>query len=668
LAAVEDGAAVSVDLLANDVVPDRAGLVEVLTPSALGTVTIVADLLATPQTAVATFTPGAGAQALKAGEVVTETLTYQVTDVDGNTGTASLTITITGTNDAASITGLAVGSILEDSPMPVSGTLIVQDVDNGEAAFQTPGDLSGTYGTFSFNPATGEWGYTPNASSAALESLVEGQEVTDSLTVTSADGTASQTIVVTITGQNDAPTLAAAVMPAIENGASVTLDLASLGDDADAMEDGTTLTYAVSGQPAIGTASISGTMLTYTIDATYDRLAAGQTETVAITITATDSLGASVTSTVDVTITGTNDDPTLSYVNATDSVTTDSNGDRVISGTVALSDADWIDTHVVTATQLNGLDVQFVINPPVNGVPGSIVWSVVVPMGTPLPPNNSMFVITAQDPAGGVATIEVPFSSNDFADVSDPVQISGNVGEGIGSVSMYDEFTNINGGVLIATADPTETYFGIEFYSDVYSGDPDNELMIYNADNGAFQYLAVGESETFEFDFLLSDGSTNMQAKVEFTVSGTREGLIGDATSETLVGSEWVSEVIRSGAGDDTLTSGGTFDSDVFAFMSVGDGVDLITDFTRGDDHIGVSAAAFGGNLLPGSTTATVLNGTDHTMIDSGGTDGVFILENDGVDSILYWDADGGLGDNAVAITQLTGITELGSQDFFIFV
>ncbi len=47
-----------------------------------------------------TYTLNAASEALKAGEVVTETFAYTVTDDQGATVTKELTITVTGTNDA----------------------------------------------------------------------------------------------------------------------------------------------------------------------------------------------------------------------------------------------------------------------------------------------------------------------------------------------------------------------------------------------------------------------------------------------------------------------------------------------------------------------------------------------------------------------------------------
>ena len=61
--------------------------------------------------------------------------------------------------------------------------------------------MTGTYGTFSIN-AAGIWSYVRTAN---LQSLAVGESVVDSFTVVSLDGTASEVVTITITGENDAP-------------------------------------------------------------------------------------------------------------------------------------------------------------------------------------------------------------------------------------------------------------------------------------------------------------------------------------------------------------------------------------------------------------------------------------------------------------------------------
>lgn len=143
-------------------------------------------------------------QALPEGETLTDTIV--VTSLDG--GTAELiTVTITGTNDGATIGGTSEGRIAEDADQPISGTLTISDVDTGEAAFVPVAE--GTKGTSGFGSFTlsenGTWTYEIDNSLAAVQALGLGETLTDSLTVTSADGSASVTLTVTINGTNDAP-------------------------------------------------------------------------------------------------------------------------------------------------------------------------------------------------------------------------------------------------------------------------------------------------------------------------------------------------------------------------------------------------------------------------------------------------------------------------------
>ncbi|MDB5450558.1 MAG: hypothetical protein JWQ52_1686, partial [Phenylobacterium sp.] len=118
-------------------------------------------------------------------------------------------VTITGTNDAAAIAGSATGAVTEDAAAQhtASGVLTVTDVDHGEASFRVPASLAGQYGAFAFTPATGQWGYALD--DGKVQALAAAETTTDTLHVTSFDGTAGQDIVVTITGTNDAPVVAA---------------------------------------------------------------------------------------------------------------------------------------------------------------------------------------------------------------------------------------------------------------------------------------------------------------------------------------------------------------------------------------------------------------------------------------------------------------------------
>jgi len=64
-------------------------------------------------------------------------------------------------------------------------------------------NAAGAYGTFSINVA-GNWSYTRTAN---LQSLAVGESVVDSFTVVSLDGTASEVVTISVTGENDAPVM-----------------------------------------------------------------------------------------------------------------------------------------------------------------------------------------------------------------------------------------------------------------------------------------------------------------------------------------------------------------------------------------------------------------------------------------------------------------------------
>jgi VCBS repeat-containing protein len=109
-------------------------------------------------------------------------------------------------NDVATISGDNVGDMTEDATGD-SGVLTVTDLDDAENVFQPLTNVTGTYGTFSID-ATGNWSYTRTAD---LQSLAVNESVVDSFTVVSLDGTATEVVAITITGENDAPVMTGVV-------------------------------------------------------------------------------------------------------------------------------------------------------------------------------------------------------------------------------------------------------------------------------------------------------------------------------------------------------------------------------------------------------------------------------------------------------------------------
>jgi VCBS repeat-containing protein len=126
-----------------------------------------------------------------------------------------VTVTITGSNDAATISGTTTGSVTEAGSDAngnaiagtpgASGTLTSTDVDgtaNAFTAVSTATTTANGYGSYTMT-AAGAWAYTVNNANAAVQALKGSQTLTDTFNVTAADGTV-QTVTVTINGANDA--------------------------------------------------------------------------------------------------------------------------------------------------------------------------------------------------------------------------------------------------------------------------------------------------------------------------------------------------------------------------------------------------------------------------------------------------------------------------------
>ena len=164
---------------------------------------------------------------------VTETFEIKVADGHGGFDTATVSIDLNGVNDLASISGDNEGDDLTEDGGTYStgGTLTAADRDVADVGFQaaTAAALAGTYGDFTFDETTGEWTYTLRNGDDNVQDLDSGDEVTDTLTVFSADGTAQETITVTIHGADDAPSY---TPPPVFTGTGDPNDFDNLGNPA----------------------------------------------------------------------------------------------------------------------------------------------------------------------------------------------------------------------------------------------------------------------------------------------------------------------------------------------------------------------------------------------------------------------------------------------------
>jgi VCBS repeat-containing protein len=358
-------------------------------------------------------------QSLAEGQTITQVYTVTLDDHHGGTVTQDVTVTITGTNDTPTITSdadAAAGGVTEDAATPTlstGGTLAIQDLDlidthTAQAVFksatsdaQLPGfDGSTPLGTFTIDPSVTEanddtsngatlgWHFTLNDDDPVLQSLAQGQTITQIYTVTFTDNhgaKVTQDVTVTITGTNDTPTITSdadaaaggvtedAATPTLSTGGTLAIQDLDLIDTHTAQAvfksatsdaqlpgfDGSTPLGTFTIDPSVTEANddtSNGATLGWHFtlnddDPVLQSLAEGQTITQIYTVTFTDNHGAEVTQDVTVTITGTNDTPTITSDAdaAAASVTEDTGATLSIDGTLAIQDLDLIDTHTAQA-------------------------------------------------------------------------------------------------------------------------------------------------------------------------------------------------------------------------------------------------------------------------------------------------------------------------------
>ncbi|MFY3317950.1 VCBS domain-containing protein, partial [Achromobacter ruhlandii] len=286
-------------------------------------------------------------QALAEGQKVTDTITVTVNDGHGGFATETITVELTGTNDAPTITGTATGKIQEGSNQALTGQLTQHDVDTNDThTWSLSNDGKGQSGTVTVDQ-TGKWTYKLDNTNAKVAALKDGEHLTDTITVTVDDGQGGKTtqvIAITVDGTSDG----AVISPS------------KAGDDAGSVEEDATL--SASGKldvtdPDAGEAvfrpqtDFAGQYGTFSIDASgtwsytldnnaqaVQQLGAKDHLTEVFTVTTADGTTGQVT----ITINGTNDAPELSGA-VTGAVRED--GAQTASGQLDKADIDASDTH-----------------------------------------------------------------------------------------------------------------------------------------------------------------------------------------------------------------------------------------------------------------------------------------------------------------------------------
>lgn len=454
---------------------------------------------------------------------------FTVESIDGS-ASQTIVVTINGINDTATITGTNTASLTESetlSTLTATGSLSITDSDTGETKFNTTvTSQAGNLGNLTLTD-TGTFTYTVANSDIAY--LGTQQTKTETFTVTSLDGTASQDIVVTITGINTGvnhPATITGTTTASVNEDSSNSILTTSGsltvDDIDTGENvfNTTVTSAPGNLGSL-TLTDTGTF-NYTVDnSAIQYLGATETKTETFTVT---SLDGTASEDITITITGVNDNPTATN----ETPTTDE--DTAITGNVLTNDTDIDNSDILTIAKLNG-------TPRAVGKPVTLFSGALLTLNTDgtftYNPNNQFeflganqteidgFAYTISDGNGGIsnaiATIEV-------TGINNPATITG-VAEAAVTEDSDTPTLTATGSLSITDTDSDEDKFNPTVISAPGNlGNltiTDTGSFTYTVDNSAVQYLGATETQTETFTVTSLDGTASED--ITITITGVND-------------------------------------------------------------------------------------------------------------------------------------------------
>ena len=470
-------------------------------------------------------------QSLGAGETLTDTFTYTVTDNHGAIGSNTLTVTIHGTNDAPTVAAAA-ASVTEDTQITTSGTLPTpQDTDTHDTvSFVAQSGTPGTYGTFTLN-ADGSYTYVLNNSLPAIQTLGVGETLTDTITYTVSDGhggTASNTLTVTINGANDAPTAAAAGAFVTEDTQATASGTLPLPQDPD-LHDTVTFIPKTNETGTYGSLNLNADgSYTYALNNAsplVQGLGAGETVTDTFTYTVSDGHGGTASNTLTVTISGTNDVPAVAAAAA--SVTEDTQISA--SGTLPQpQDPDLRDTvSFIPKTNETGTYGSLNLN-----ADGSYTYTLdntspyVRELGAGETATDT-FTYTVSDGHGGTVSNTLTITINGTNDTPSVAAATASVVEDlaptVSGTLPHPTDTDIHDAVaFIPQSNAAGAYGSLTLNA--------NGTYTYILNNGlpAVQALNTGGSLTDTFTYTVNDGHGGTASNtLTVTIHGTDEGLPG---------------------------------------------------------------------------------------------------------------------------------------------
>ena len=644
------GTPVTIAALVND--SDTDG--DVLTIAALGT-PAHGSAVANPNGTI-TYTPVATYYGA-------DSFTYSISDSQGGSATATVSVTITSSNHAPVATSDAYVTS-EDTALIVDAPgVLLNDTDaDGDSLSATP--LSGpSHGTLTLN-ADGSFTYTP----------VANFNGTDSFTYSANDGQADSavvTVTLTVTPVNDSPV---AVNDSVTTDEDVAVVIRVLDNDSDV--DGDALTITSISAPAHGSATINpnGT-ITYTPAADYHGPDG-------FTYSVDDGHGGTATASVAIAVTPVNDAP----VAAADAATTAE--DTPVAINVLSNDVDVDGDLLAIAAVGPAAHGTAVLNPN-----ETITY-------TPAANYNGLdsFSYTITDGHGGLASavVSITVTAVDDAPVAGDDSYSTNEDTpfAVAAPGVLGNDTDVEGdpisailvngpshGTLVLNQDGSFTYtpspnfsgsdsFSYKASDGSLASDPATVTIVVNPVNDA--PLAINDSYAVNEDTLLSIGAPGVLGNDTDTENNTLAAiLVSGPASGTLTLNPDGSFTYQPGPdfnGTDSFTYKASDGTDESAPATVTIDVSPVDDAPQAvDDHYGMNEDGTLAIAAPGllSNDLDVDNSTLTVLLVSGPAHGVLTLNPDGgfsyspnpdyngADSFTYKVSDGAL-ESAPATVHIT--------------
>ncbi|KQX21195.1 hypothetical protein ASD05_16575 [Variovorax sp. Root434] len=405
--------------------------------------------------------------------------------------------------------------------LAASGALTIADVDAGQSNFAPQASTTGSNGYGSFTlAANGSWTYTADNGQAAIQQLGAGESISDSFTAVSSDGTASQVLMVTITGTNDVPVIGGVASGAVTEDAS-TPNPSTSGAltiaDVDQGQSNFAPQASTAGSNGYGSFNLladgSWTYAANNGQAAIQQLGAGQSISESFTAVSSDGTASQV---VTVTISGTNDVPTIGGV-ASGAVTEDASTPNLsTSGALTITDVDQGQSNFAPQASTAGSHGYGSFTLAANGswtYAANNGQTAIQQLGAGQSISESFTAVSSDGTASQVVTVTIT-GTND-------VPVIGGVAGGAVSEDASTPNLSTSGALTIADVDQGQSNFAPQASTAGNHGYGSftlaaNGSWSYAANNSqaAIQQLAAGQTISDSFTAVSSDGTASQVVTV----------------------------------------------------------------------------------------------------------------------------------------------------------